>query len=221
MPRWKGWRVSPNSSLREARTSIKKVAVLETLLDQGADLHAVHGDHGNALFAASVSGYYSVVRKLLDHGAGPNTQAKTSWIYDGQRYPSILYAACGNKRKATVELLLEHGANLHSVYEGHGDALFVASHTGHERVVRALLERGAEINVPGFGTLDHKGAELANSLHAASYQGHTHIVQLLLDKSANVNSQDGHYSTALQAACVRGAKKAAMLLPDKGADINV
>lgn len=162
-----------------------------------------------------------MVRRLLGAGADPNARAKTAWIYDCRRYPSVLYAACANGHEAAIELLLKRGANLHHVHEGYGNVLLVASFEGYGRLVRALIERGTEINAPGFDPSEHKGAELANSLHAASYRGHTHIVQLLLDKGADVNSQGGHYGTALQAACAKGAEGAAMLLLNNGADINV
>jgi hypothetical protein len=48
--------------------------VVETLLDQGADINAQGGDYGNALQAASSRGYDAIVQMLLDKGADANAK---------------------------------------------------------------------------------------------------------------------------------------------------
>jgi ankyrin repeat protein len=128
----------------------------------------------------------------------------------------------------------------------HGFAITAAAYTGHEAVVRLLLDEGADVNVQGryFGTalqaaslighevivrlLLDRGADVnvqgglyGTALQAASLIGHEVIVRLLLDRGADINIQGGEYGTALQAALVEGHEAVVRLLLDKGADINV
>ena len=52
----------------------------------------------------------------------------------------------------------------------YGDALQAASERGHEKMVRLLLEEGADINA--------QDGEYGNALQAASYGGHEKVVEL-------------------------------------------
>ena len=60
---------------------------------------------------------------------------------------------------------------------------------GYAKIVRILLERGADVNAEGgcFG----------NALQAASLEGHNTMVLILLEQGADVNAQGGEYSNAL------------------------
>lgn len=93
-----------------------------------------------------------------------------------------------------------------------GNALQAASANGHEKVVKLLLDKGANINA--------QGGVYGNSLQAASANGHEKVVKLLLDKHAYINIRGGQYHSALQAALVRNHKRVVQLLLDKGANTN-
>ena len=55
----------------------------------------------------------------------------------------------------------------------------LASHNGHEEVVKLLIEKGAEVNRTGKAGV--------TALLAASLQGQGEIVRLLIEKGAEVN----------------------------------
>lgn len=61
-------------------------------------------------------------------------------------------------------------------------ALRAASWSGHEDILKALINAGADVN-----SVDRQGR---TSLIAASYMGHYEIVEILLENGADVNHLD-------------------------------
>lgn len=77
-------------------------------------------------------------------------------------------------------------------------ALFIAAHRGHEKLVRHLIEAGADVNATTM---------LGRTpLHVAASQGHGHIVDLLLEKGADIDAEDESEQTALTIAAKFGHK---------------
>lgn len=93
-----------------------------------------------------------------------------------------------------------------------GSRLYYTCFAGLEAAARGLIDKGAEIDIPG--------GNFGNALQAASERDHQGIVKLLLDKGANVNMRGGHYRYTLLAASEKGHQDIVKLLLDKGADIN-
>src|SRR5690606_19450050 len=92
-------------------------------------------------------------------------------------------------------------------------ALETASGMGHERLVKLLLERGADPNI-----LNSKGM---SPLQMAAYSGHLNVAATLLQAGADVNARDQERGyTALMAASSRGHLPVTLLLLEAGADIN-
>ncbi|KAJ7735413.1 ankyrin repeat-containing domain protein [Mycena maculata] len=180
-------------------------AVVQFLLEKGANVNVQGGTYGTALQAVSYTGHERVVQLLLEKGADVNVQ--------GGFYGTPLQAASSNGHEAVVQLLIEKRANVNVQGGEYGIGLQAASYNGHEGVVQLLLKKGADVNVQGgiFGT----------ALQAASCNGHEAVVQLLVKNRANVNVQGGIYGTALGAASVNGHEAVVKLLIEKGADVNV
>jgi ankyrin repeat protein len=84
-----------------------------------------------------------------------------------------------------VKLLLDKGADVNAPVNaqggGYGNALQAASHTGHEAVVKLLLDKGANVNA--------QGGRYGNALQAASHTGHEAVVKLLLENGADSESK--------------------------------
>ena len=120
-----------------------------------------------------------------------------------------------------------------------------AAHHGHNRIVAALLDRGAKIDEPNtlrssplivacdnnkcetVELLLARGANIDFSsrfytpLLAACRQGHVDVVRLLLEKGAKINRADGLGDcTPLQCACRHGKVEVTQFLLDREANTN-
>jgi ankyrin repeat protein len=212
-------------------------ALVEELLDIGANANAEGGRYGNALQAAALDGHEAVVQLLVDRGADVNAQ--------GGYFGNALQAATLNGHEAVVQLLVDRGSNVNAQGSRYGNALQAAAWNGHEAVVQLLVDRGADVNAQGghfvnalqatalrgheavVQLLVHRGADVnamgghfGNALQAAAFNGHEAVVQLLVDREADVNAQGGHFGNALQAAALNGHEAVVQLLVDRGADVN-
>ncbi|OBT97883.1 hypothetical protein VE01_03937 [Pseudogymnoascus verrucosus] len=90
--------------------------------------------------------------------------------------------------------------------------------TGHESLVRLLLENGAEINLTG----ELERGSRVTALFCAAARGHIAVLQLLLKKGANVHDESetlGYFrGTALVWAVGKGDKDVALLLIENKAN---
>lgn len=96
----------------------------------------------------------------------------------------------------------------------YGNALTAAAHDGTTKIVKLLLEKGADVN-----------AEAGWPLQAAAAEGHVEIVTELLGRGVNVNTlttnPNFEYGTALQAACEYTQVEVVELLLKHKADPNL
>lgn len=122
-----------------------------------------------------------------------------------------------------------------------------AAGLGYNRIVLALLDRGAAIDQANYGgqsplyvacsrrrydtaeLLIVRGANIElmsrdsnprTPLQVACQLGHTDVVRLLLDRGADIDRRDGFYRTPLQGACQYRKTKVVQLLLDREAKIN-
>lgn len=124
---------------------------------------------------------------------------------------------------AEAQAALAEGANVASEYHGQ-TPLETASKRGQVRMVRLLLDHGADVNsiqVDGKTPL----MLAAKSVMASHYGGsYAEVVELLLEKGSNVHVRDEDGNTALHWAVASDSEidRTAMvkLLLDKGADVN-
>lgn len=85
-----------------------------------------------------------------------------------------------------------------------------AAGSGHESVVRMLLNWGAPV--------DDYGTDRGNPLHVACRAGHEQIVRILLEKGADVNALDQWGNSALQVALDSGYDNIVQMLRQNEAD---
>ena len=186
--------------------------IVQLLLNQGADINARGGDHGNALCTAIYNGDDKLVQILLDRGADIDTQRDYKialWAALVKDYDALGRASRYGHNKV-MHMLLDKTADIDAV--DYGQVLLSASSRGHDKVVQILLDKGAEIHAQG-GYHD-------NALQAASSQGHDKLVQILLDKGADVNAQGGVFGNALHAASYGGHNKVVRLLLNHDAAVT-
>jgi ankyrin repeat protein len=92
-----------------------------------------------------------------------------------------------------------------------------AAWNGNINVLKALISRGADVNVQCHDTLDfHR-----TPLFAAATQGNVEAVQLLLASGARIDLHDGlYYDNALCCAARAGKLETVRVLIQHGADVN-
>ncbi|KAH7153752.1 ankyrin repeat-containing domain protein [Fusarium sp. MPI-SDFR-AT-0072] len=133
-----------SNKARLMRARLGHEAVVELLLDRGANADAVDKEGRTPLSWAAAKGQEAVVRLLLDRGANADAVDKEG------RTPLSWAAAKG--QEAVVRLLLDRGANADAVDKEGRTPLSWAAAKGQEAVVQLLLDRGANA-----GAMDKEG----------------------------------------------------------------
>jgi ankyrin repeat protein len=160
------------------------------------------------LIVVSCLGHNALAKLRLDKGAQVDCK-DTEY-----RRPPLAWAAA-NGHAATVELLLQHGAEINAEDKYCQTSLWCAAANGHAATVELLLEHGAEVN-----TKDSVDGRCP--LSVAAENGYEAIVKLLVAQGANVNSRQSKGSgwTALSRAISNNRKATIEILLDNGAILD-
>ncbi len=177
--------------------------LMVALLGRGADVSA-HGLRGDtALHVAAYRGDDAAVRALLDRGAPPDA------LNDAGATP-LLYGA-GNEE--IVRALLGHGAHPNVASKlGFTPLMAAAAHRDSHRVVRLLLDAGADVRAK-------KDGQEMMALKAL-YGGDLETLRLLLDRGASPQQTKGVEPSPLAMAAYFDDGAGLSLLLERGADIN-
>jgi len=140
--------------------------------------------------------------------------------------PRMCYFKCSNKGKERCEELAFVAGKKHievlwsfltgeewaASKEGSSEALMRACLIGHTAAVKALLDRGAEVNL--------KDSNGWPPLMEAAFGGHANTIRALLERGADVNAKDRAGWTPLMEAASKGHLEAVIVLLAYGADAN-
>jgi ankyrin repeat protein len=115
-------------------------ALLDLLLENGADIHARVKDGRTGLMLAAHLGRSERLLLLLARGADVNAQ-------DGRGMTALMTATLARDDQAaikTIRILLDHGANVNA-RDANGDtALMLASRRAYQEMVSMLRRSGAK-----------------------------------------------------------------------------
>ena len=112
---------------------------------------------------------------------------------------------------AGVQSCIEKDVDVNSANKNGMAALLMASYRGHLKIVKYLIDNGANINSEN---------DDIPALLMASYRGHLEIVKYLVGKGADVNIKDQNGTTALINASGQGHIEIVKYLVGKGADVH-
>jgi ankyrin repeat protein len=115
-----------------------------------------------------------------------------------------------------LDFLLESGADINAKGGYHGTALIAATFKGYHKIIKYLVEHGAEINAVAHCKY---GFALQAAVEEDSAGDAVDTATLLLQLGADPNTTGGQYHTALQAAHAR--PETLKLLVEAGADVNL
>ena len=204
--------------------------VVKFLLDKGADVNErMTQNNTTPLLVASQNGHVEILKLLLDKGAQVNVHYKTGF--------SPLHFAIGSKNTESIEVLIQHQANLNlqTVAEG-ATPLYLACNQGKLKAVQILLEAGADTNLPlhngwtpieiaaynGHGSI----VEIINR-YGAQHTLHTYCalnditkVQEMMKFTANANRAGPNGLTPICFSVRNSRLKISQYLLDRGADLN-
>ncbi len=184
--------------------------IAEMLIDHGVDPKARAKDGTTALHWVCMFGRNAAetARVLLKHGADPNARSDSGvtplmWAKDG----------------ATVDVLIEYGADIHAKTRDGQPVLDTSGNVANSTRMEALIRHGAPFNPKTDG---------ATMLLQAAWMNQVDIMLFLLNRGVDPNAP-GVWSTyngkknmmtPLQAAVVDGQYDAALLLVEHGARID-
>jgi ankyrin repeat protein len=184
--------------------SLGDLALVQSLVEDGADIMKRGGKFESPLGAAAYHGHSDVVEYLLQQGANPNLPSRG--------FGTVLQIAALGGSVKVVKQLIDAGADINAQGGGHNTALVAAASKEHIDVVTLLVKHGADLNI---GSRSH-----GSSLYRAAAAGDTKMVITLLGAGAGINEIGDSDGTPLYAAAESGSLPLVQLLLRRGADVN-
>ena len=194
-----------STPLHEA-TYRQDAAVVERLIQQGADPNRRNAAGITVLSLAATAGHAPIVEKLLRAGADPNATVRSG------ETPLMLASRAGSIDAIRLLVAAKADVNAHETFNAQ-TALMWAAAEGHATAAQALIDAGADVNAR-----TNRGS---TPLLFAVRRGSRETVRALLSAGADVKAARTDNGTALLVAIVNGYEDIVDLLLERGADPNI
>lgn len=178
----------------------RQIEFIDELLRRGADINARRGDGARPIHLTNGDYDFRGWRDVPDDWPVKPREVYDHLVRRGVRVDLGMACATGNMPR--VRELLDQDSSLankvsdyNGYYTGCGAPIKNAALGGHIEIVRLLLERGADPNLPEEGI-----APDGHALHSAVVKGHIDIVRLLLAHGAHPNVEIESSADTLSAA---------------------
>ncbi len=158
--------------------------------------------------AGSFEDFFSAIRQddpakitaLLIRGFDPNT-------VDAAGYSGLMLAMKESSLKAAAALINWPTTRVEIRNAVDESPLMLAALKGETELCQSLIQRGADVNKPGWAPL-----------HYAATNGHLAVISLLLEENAYIDASSPNGTTPLMMAAHYGDASAVKLLLEAGAD---
>lgn len=195
----------------------RQLDVIDELLSRGADINAARFDGARPIQLCNGDYNFRGWRDVPQDW--PTTPAQTlAHLRERGAYVDICTAASIGDLERVKELLDQDPSLANRVseyvtyYIGSGAPLKNAAARGHIEIVKLLLERGADPNLPEEGIAPH-----GHALYSAAANGHYEIAKLLLEHGAYPNPEVESSADALSRAISNSDQQMIDLLCSYGA----
>lgn len=142
------------------------------------------------------------IESLLARGFDPNS-------IEPELFDSGLILAIRHKSAKVLAVLLSlDNLNVEMLSRNGDTALMIAAWQADADTAFALIDKGAQVNRPGW-----------TALHYAAASGSLPIIRRLLEESAFIDTESPNGTTPLMMAARGGRRDAVLLLIDEGADL--
>jgi ankyrin repeat protein len=178
------------------------------LLDRGADINFCDNKGDTALSVAIRAKRHNVVKLLLDRGANPSCTV----VLPSKLRRTMLGAAASANDIATMQLLVQAGADVDQYGKETAPALLMSAVGKAKEAVQWLLDKKASVDAAADNGM--------TALMAASQMGHVDVVELLLQHRASPARSDTRGWNALHHAADQGMDGCAALLLRNGASVH-
>jgi ankyrin repeat protein len=198
-------------------TKSRQPEMIDALLARGADINAKRPDGARPIQLTNGDYSYRGWRDVPEDWKWKPNDIYLHLVSKGAYVDICMAALKGDEVRVRTLLDLDPSlANRPSeyitYYAGSGTPLKNAAMAGRMAIVKLLLEKGADPNLPEEGI-----APMGHALHSAAVYNHIEIVKLLLEHGAHPNVPIESSADTLTAALERGDKAMINLLCSYGA----
>ncbi len=199
----------------------RQIDIIDDLLARGADINARRQDGARPIQLTNGDYHYRGWRDVPGDAVATPGDVLSHLIARGAPVDIWTAAQIGdlNRVKELVTgdpSLVNRSSDYVTYYLGSGTPLRNAAARGHTDVVRFLLERGADPNVPEEGI-----APKGHALYSAVYNRHFEVAKLLLEHGAYPNPPVESSADALSIALMNNDERMVELLCTYGASRDV
>lgn len=195
----------------------RQLDMIDELLNRGADIDARRMDGGRPIHLTNGDYHYRGWRDVPKDWPTTPEDVYARLVSRGARIDLGMACAKGDLKQVRQLLdtdppLVNQVSDYNSYYPGCGAPIKNAAAGGHLEIVRFLLERGADPNLPEEGI-----APQGHALYSAAANGHFEIVKLLLEHGAHPNVEVESSADTLSRVIMNEDQKMIDLLCEHGA----
>ena len=143
------------------------------------------------------------LQNLLQRGFDPNTR-------DPKNFHGLFLALREPSPKVAQLLINSPKIDLNPITADGETPLMMAVFKGQTALALTLLEKGADVNQPGW-----------TPLHYAATAGNVQLIKVLVEKHAYIDAESPNKTTPLMMAAHYGTPGAVKLLLEEGADVSL